>query len=68
MDPSSIKLRTLHIRRPEYDYEGETLREKESLLIAAQNNAIRTNKLKSTRLNKIANVGYVVKETKQSIA
>ena len=37
-----------------------------SLLIAAKNNAIRTNHIKAG-WNKIADVGYVVLETKQSI-
>ncbi len=46
--------------------KGNLKRETESLLIAAQNNAIRTNHIKARR-NKIANVDYLVKETKRSI-
>ena len=43
-------------------------RETDSLLIAAQNNAIKTNHIKARiRRNKIANVGYVMIETKTSI-
>ena len=48
--------------------KGNFKRETESLIIAAQNNAIRTNHIKARiRCNKIANVGYVVTETKPSI-
>ena len=41
-------------------------RETESLLIAAQNNTIRTNnKVKTEKHNRIVSVGYVVIEMKQ---
>ena len=57
--------------------KGNFKRETESLLISAQNNAIRTNHIKGIssfdmiriiRRNKRANVGYVVIETKRSIS
>ena len=49
--------------------KGNLKRETESFLIAAQDNAIRTNHIKARieRLNKIANVDYAVTETKRSI-
>ena len=49
--------------------KGNLKKETESLLITAQNNAIRTNymKVKIIKTQKIANVGYVVIETKRSI-
>ena len=45
-------------------------RKTESLLIAAQNNPIRTNHIKARKIrrNKIANGGYVVIESKPSIS
>ena len=50
--------------------KGNLNRETESLLIVAQNNAIRTNHIKTEReirYNKTSNVGYVEIETKPSI-
>ena len=47
--------------------KGNFKRETESLLIAAQNSAIRTNHIKAIRHNKTVNVGYAVTETKPSI-
>ena len=49
--------------------KGNFNRETESLLIAAQNNAVRTNHIKAgiDKTQQIANVGYVVKEMKLSI-
>ena len=49
--------------------KGNLKKETESLLIAAQNNAIRTNhiKVRIDKTQKIANLGYVVIETKPSI-
>ena len=46
--------------------KGNFKRETESLQIAAQNNAVRTNHIKA-RHNRIANVGYAVTEMKPSI-
>ena len=61
----NIKPEDLDMAKKGTPYERET----ESLLIAVQNNAIRTNyvKAKWIRRNKIANVIYVVIKTKQSI-
>ena len=49
--------------------KGNFKREKEYILKAAQNNVITTNRMKREKIkrNKIANVGYVVIETKRSI-
>ena len=49
--------------------KGNLKREIEFLLIAAQNNAIKTNyvKAKKIRRHRIASLGYVVIETKQSM-
>ena len=50
--------------------KGNLKRETESLLIAAENHAVKTNHIKvriDIRRNKIANVGYVVTEMKPSI-
>ena len=48
--------------------KGNFKRETESLLIAAQNNAMRTNQIKAKiRLNKITTVGDVVIPMKPSI-
>ena len=49
--------------------KGNFMKETESLLIAAQNNAIRTNHIKAgiDKTQHIANVGYVVIEMKLSI-
>ena len=49
--------------------KGNLKRKMESLLVAAQENAIRTNHIKARRdrLNKITYVGYAVTETKRSI-
>ena len=48
--------------------KGNFKRETRSLLIAAQDNAVRTNQIKARiRLNKAANAGYVVTEMKPSI-
>ena len=49
--------------------KGNLKRETESLLIEARNNAIRTNYIKQERIrrSKIANVAYVVIETKRSV-
>ena len=46
--------------------KGNFKRETKSLLIAAQNNAIRTNHIKA-RIDKTQHLGYVVLETKPSI-
>ena len=55
-------------KKKEKKKEGNLKRENESLLIAAQNNAIRTNHLKARiDYNKPADVGYVVIEMKRSI-
>ena len=51
-----------------YLRKGNLNRETESLLISAQNKAIRPmSKQELTRRNKIADVAYVVIETKRSI-
>ena len=49
--------------------KGNFKRETESILIAAQNNAIRTNQIEARidKRSKIANVGYVMIEMKPSI-
>ena len=46
---------------------GNLKREMESFLIAAQNNAIRTNHIKARIDNKTVNVGYMVIEMKPLI-
>ncbi len=47
--------------------KGNLKRKSESLLIATQNNAIRTNHIIAGIDKAQKNVGYVAKETKQSI-
>ena len=49
--------------------KGNSKRKTDSLLKAAPNNAIRTNHIRARidKTHKIANVGYVMRETKQSI-
>ena len=47
--------------------KGKPLEKKTKQNNTSQNNAIRTNYAKKIRRNKIASVGYVVIETKQSI-
>ena len=48
MDISSDKPAKFHTRKLGYCLEKETLREKQSILIAAKNNAIRTNYVKAS--------------------
>ena len=68
MDISSDKLAKSHTGRSGHGYKKKTFK---SLLIAAQNNPIRTNHIKTKIDNtlqiryRMANVGYVVIETKQ---
>ena len=55
-----------HVKIWTWPRKGNLMREAESLLITAQNNAIRTMlKQKYTRRNKIADVRYVVIEMKR---
>ena len=55
MDTPSKKLRKFHMRWPGHDKRKETLRETESALIAAQNNAIRTNYIEAKIDNTLRN-------------
>ena len=59
----------LYMKRPRYEYELQTSRETEFLLIAVQKNTIRNNysKLESILPNRIASVDYVEKSMKQFI-
>ena len=58
MDISSDKLPRLHMRRYGHGYEMEISREKLKLLIAAQNDAIRTNYVKAKIDNTQQNSKY----------
>ena len=72
MDISSDKLNPTEENLDIDKKRGNIKRKAEFLLIAAQNNAINTNyakiRLENTKRNKIANVGYVVRETERSIS
>ena len=69
MDILSDKPAKSHTRRLGHNSEKKTLRETESLFIAAQNNAISTYYVKAgiDKIEKISDGDYVVTETKRLI-